>query len=274
MNPAIRAYLIVLFTLISAGWLAAKSAPKSKGPPNLELQVAALTALQELDLTADQLKQLEKIAEEIEPGKAPAAPPMSNDYRSAMSALRDALVADDDEKISDAQDKVDGIRDKEKLDPDHDVDPSESARKQSAAAIGILSSSQLAGFIAIHSEDVPDPVETLVDAVVQSHDKPDEYAAIKAEAVDQVSLLLAGFDKAAQQPIAQRAAEWIEQAHKAASSAEPDRTELESSARQIVGSPDPFLVLHHWMEREIAGLLANPELREALAERLKHPPAE
>ncbi len=39
---------------------------------------------------------------------------------------------------------------------------------------------------------------------------------------------------------------------------------LEADARKLVGGVDPVNCMRHWMENEMADLLANPELSQAI----------
>jgi hypothetical protein len=248
---------------------AAAKESASAGSEDLELQVAAMTKLHEMDLSAGQLKQLKAIAAQVEPGKAPAAAKASQAYRTALSSLRDALASGDDDKIDSAEDRVDTLRDQEKLAEPADPEISDSARKQATAATALLSLSQVASYVAANEDDIADPVEEMMDALDQLADKPgaEEYAGIRSELASEVSVLVAGLDKAAQEPVAKKVGEWLDGAHAAdPSSLDAKRGSYERSARQIVGKMDAFRALRRWMQREMATLLSNPALPGAIDE--------
>jgi hypothetical protein len=241
-------------------------------PGDLELEVAALAKLQEFDLTADQLKSLKQLAATVDAAMPPAQEKMSDAYRKALTDLRGALIDGDEEKIADAQDKVEDVRDEEDIDADPGLELTDSARKAAPDALLILTSNQVGSFLATHGSDVPDPVQTVVDAAEQIKEKPDtEFASIKKEACAQAALLVAGLDKTRQQPIVDKVAQWMDQAkaaRKAPATADPP--DFEKFAKAAFGKLDPMEVVRHWMQREMANLLANPELTSALTETLKN----
>jgi len=238
---------------------------------NLELEVAALTRLHDLELTNEQLQSFKKLAGEVTPGKAPAPGKMTPAYRNALAALRSALVQADEEKISDAQDKVDDLRDEQDIEPQTDVTISDSARKHTDEAMELLTATQIAAYLAEHSDDVPDALQTMLDAVDESPGMSEtDYASLKSEAAEQVAMLLVGLDPSAQEPIVKKVGQWLDRA-KAMTDADvkSKRPQLEQSAKEIVGKPDPMAQLRHWMEREMADLLSNPQTSAALAARVK-----
>ena len=249
-------------------------AKQAGGSDDVDLQVAALTSLQELDLTNEQLKRLKELAGAVIPGKRVGEPRQSDALKAALAELRDALAADDHDKIGDAQEKVGMAREQDKAVTAPEVEITESARQKAPDAIAILKASQLAGYFAAHQDDVPDPLQTMTDALDQIAEAaaPEEYAAIRTETSGQVALLLAGLDPAAQQPIAQKVGQWLDKAHAMdAGKRTAHRPALEQAAKELVGHPDPFQALRHWSEREMASLLSNPALPFALDKQLANP---
>lgn len=274
MSARLAIVVVAIFAgLVASGPAFGKPAAAKEsagaGSDDLELQVAAMTKLHEMDLSPGQLKQLKTIAAQVEPGKAPAATKPSQAYRTALSSLRDALGSGDDDKIDSAQDRVDTLRDQEKLSDPADPEISDSARKQASAATALLSLSQVASYVASNEDDIADPVDQMMDALDQLADKPsaEEYAGIRSELASEVSVLVAGLDKAAQEPVAKKVGEWLDGAHAAdPSSLDAKRGSYERSARQIVGKTDAFHALRNWMQREMATLLSNPTLPAAIDE--------
>jgi hypothetical protein len=245
---------------------AAQQAKEGTGD-ELEMLVAAMSKLHDMDLSAGQLKQLKTMAEQVEPGKAPAAAKASAAYRTALAALRDALAADDDDKIDAAQDRVDALREQEKLPDSPDPEISDSARKQAPAAAALLSLGQVASYVAANEDDIVDPVEQMMDALDQLVDKPGdaEYAGIRSELASEVAVLVAGIDKGAEEPIAKKVAEWLDGARAAdPASLDAQRDGYERAARKIVGKSDAFRSLRYWTQREMALLLSNPALPAAI----------
>lgn len=238
----------------------------------LELQVAALTTLNDLDLSPEQMRALRKLSQGAA-GKPIAvnSARLTDDYRAALTSLRDALVADDDEKIADAEDKVDQIRDDEEIDPESDVEMSDSARKVAPEALKILTTSQIAAYLGEHADDVPSPLETMLDALDDCRGtSAADFNGLRSEAADQVALLVAGLDPKAAKPVADKVSEWLDKARTMSDRDFKAKSgELNESARQIVAGYDPVEGLRHWMEGEMADLLSNPQTRWALNARLK-----
>jgi hypothetical protein len=263
-----RAFSMVVCLAVSALLTpSSQAAPRQGGPvvASLELQVDALEKIRDLDLTPDQCVALKKQAAGA--ATRPAAhPETAPGYRAALTALRDALAEGDDDKISDARDKVEQIQDEQMMaDVGPDIEPTEAACKVAPHVLATLSASQVAGYISEHSDDVPDAWKTMLDALEQARDKPADYAALREEATRQVALLLVGVDRAAGEPIEQKVGQWLDRAHAMSDEDfKAKRTEVEETARQIVGHPDPFDQVRHWMQREVADLLSNPELGNAI----------
>jgi uncharacterized protein YbaA (DUF1428 family) len=269
MIRTLPAFLLTATLMIC---LDARFAPAQTSPPtnDLEFQVAALTTLDELDLTTEQLKSLQTLARDAA-AKTPLPPAEGNDqYRAALLALRDAFVAGDDEKIEPAQEKVEDLRDSRNIEPDLDIADTDQARAKAAAALKLLTSSQIAAYIAAYADDVPDAEQTISDALDQCKDGSDTvFAAMRDEASEQVGLLLAGMDQAKSKVAAQKVADLLDKARKMTAAAlESHRAELDREAKRIVGGADSFDELHHWMLGEMADLLSNPRLATVLSARI------
>jgi len=234
----------------------------------LENQVAALTTLDELDVSGPQLKQLRTLAKDT--GAAPSAddtqPKVSSEYHTALLALRDALVAGDDDKIDDAQDKVEDLRDSQNIDPDQDYDITDPARLKAKSVLKLLNSSQIANYIALHADEVPDATEVIEDALDQCKDATaDDFASLRDEAADQVGMLSAGLDQTAAKVVEQKVTDLLNRARAMTQDQfDASRSQLDAGARQITRNIDSFEALHHWMLREMADLLSNPQTAGAL----------
>jgi hypothetical protein len=256
--------------LPSSGAIGTDAKPSASPPiAELEFQVAALATLNDLSLTSVQLQAFQKLSADTA-AKLPKITAKGNAaYHTALLALRDALVAGDDEKIAEKQDAVDDLRDKQNIDPQTDVDITQAAAGKAATALKLLSSSQIARYLAIHDADVPDATETILDALDQCHGISDaDYAALRDEAADQVALLAAGQDSA--EGISAKVRDLLDRARKLdAEKFKAQRADFDAEAHQITQDVDSMDALRNWMEREMADLLSNPTISEALAARIK-----
>ncbi|HTL28714.1 MAG TPA: hypothetical protein VL282_05830 [Tepidisphaeraceae bacterium] len=237
----------------------------------LVYDVAALERLQQLDVSAEQLRAIDKLAVGVKPQALPDKMKLTDEYRSALSEYRKAMISGDEDKISTAEDKVGEIKEKNEDSPDAEIDATESARHAAPELLSLLRPSQIAGYVSEHSDDVPDPLQTMLDALDEIQGKDgDDYTSVKEEASDQVALLLAGLDPAAQAPIAKKVGDWIDSAHKlSADELKTKHASLEASAKEIVKQPDPIQCLRNWLLRDLADLLANPQLHDVITARLK-----
>ncbi len=261
--------VLVAGALCSVAAVSSAKPPKAEPPKQrvdeLEYEVVALQSLRELDVTPEQLAVLAAAAVKSA-GKAPGLPPATAEFKAALSAYADALAVGDDDKIGDAEEKVDDLRDSLQVDPPPEVPATDGARAEADRVVALLTPAQLAGYVAEHSDEVPDPVQTLLDAAesMRSADAG-EQASVKAEAAKQFGMLVAGVDPAAAAPVAAAAEQWLGKAQKMS---DPDfeagRAELTKQAKAMVVTVDSFAVLRHWMDRELVDLLANPQLGPAV----------
>jgi hypothetical protein len=255
------------------GALRAGDTTEPSGTADLELQVAALNTLDELDVTPEQLKQLSVMAAETagtaapDPGTAKG----SAEYHTALQALRDALANGEDDKVDDAQEKVDDLRENQNIDPNIDYDITDAAKTKAAAALKLMGTDQIANYISMHSDEVPDAAGTILDALDKCKDASDaDFASLRQEAADQVGLLAAGFDKTAADAIEQKVTTLLNRARQMPQKQfDAGRDELDRRAHQITKSVDSFKGLQYWMAREMADLLSNPQIQTVLADRIK-----
>ena len=266
---ALIASLLIIPFLIAAAPTSQRQQPRQLGEANdPRLRAEALDMLYELDLNADQLRALEKLAA---PGKADPPARLGKKLRSAVNDLCDALARGDDDKIADLQDKVDELSDAANID-DAYVEPSDAAKSNAAGAIKLLTAGQLASFIAVYADDVQGPAELLIDAMddARGGGNDAEYKDLRADTADEVVALTRG-PAARDAKLADAVGTFLDRVRKLSDADYKSKHDaLEDEARKIVGPVDPMTALHHWVEEEFAHLLSNPELGEAVHARIKH----
>jgi hypothetical protein len=263
--------------MLMAGVLATSSFAKPPKPAEspkvqvgeLEYQIVALKLLRQLNPTGDQVQAM--LAVSAASGGKPAVIPVAPaEFKTALSEYADALAEGDDDKIGTTEDRVDDLRDELKIDAPPDPLPTEGARAAADKIVAKLSPAQLAGYLAEHADEVPDPVGTLIDAADQSRAATaDEFAAVKSEAAEQFGMLVGGVDPAASAPLATAAADWLEKVKRVPDKDyEAGRDQRVRDVRAMTHDVDSFVVLRHWMDREMVDLLSNPQLAVSL-KRLK-----
>jgi hypothetical protein len=243
----------------------------ARGLPHVQLQVAALVQIQDFQFTAEQLKDLKKIAGELTPGKVTSAGRLRADYSVALSEYRRALIEGDPEKMATAQQKVQEARDKEKIDPEPTIEISATARRRASEVLDLLTPVQVAGYIANHVDEVPDPVQTMLDSLEELPGKSDaEYETMKKSVTELVAILMHGMNSSEQSQTIEKVGAWLDSA-RAINETElaSHHTVLEKAARDIVGHTNSMDCLRHWIERDLADLLSNPDLPRVLTERIR-----
>jgi Spy/CpxP family protein refolding chaperone len=266
------AWIVALPLFVTAATAAAPASQRQprqadeQNDPRLKAQ--ALDTLYELNLTADQLKAVEKLAA---PTKADPQPKLGRKLRNAVNDLCDALAKGDDEKIADLQDKVDELTDAANVD-DAVVELSDTAKTKAADVTSLLTAAQLANFIAVYADDVQGPAELLIETMDDARGGGDdaEYKDLRSDTVDEVIALTKGV-AAKDEKLADAVAAFLDRVHKLSDADYKARhTALEEEARKLVGPLDPVTVVRHWVEEEFATLLSNPQLADAIHARLPH----
>jgi hypothetical protein len=277
--------------------------PKAKPPPDpaaavdlpddaniASLRVSAMDTIYELDLTTAQLHVLHGLAAETADSGARSAATVTPQFLATLKDLQSALLdASDDQRIAKLRNQIIDMADGPDIHLDNDIVTTERARAKSAIGCGQLKASQIAAYIAVHAEEVSDPLELMMSAAdglqelhADATQKPDARSDAKASdpaadadsAIQETSLtvgyLVAGMDSAKAHAVTQQAAQWLRNAN-SLSDAEfaQRRTALEESAKKIVGDLPPMQVLDNWMQDQMAILLSNPQLPEAIEAILK-----
>ena len=135
MRPPIVCVALLLalspFSIAAAAPAPAAGSGQGGAGGDLRLKAAALDIIYDLELTPDQLHDLEKLAQ------GAAAPQARHDrypqaLRKALNEWCDALARSDDDKVDDLQEKVEQAEEEAKLDP-VDIDATEPAKKKAPA---------------------------------------------------------------------------------------------------------------------------------------------
>jgi hypothetical protein len=250
-----------------------KSAPQIS-LNNLSMEVAALQALHQLNLDHAQLEKLQKLAEgtaqkdqERKAGKA------SKEYRDNLQALRKALTAaNDGEAIAKLNDDLDALHDKEKPVFNDRVDLTEAARKRGPEAYRLLKANQLAAYLGQIADNVANPLELVAKALDEVREfSEEEWKENHGAIAEDIARTVAGLDSARAKQASDQVTALLVRARKLAKADfQKQQADLEQTARKIVGNAGAETVLRNHVEYELALLLANPRLPQALRARLKN----
>ena len=256
----------------------AKKKPPAPPPSDLpadlnvaSLRVGAMQTLYELDASPEQLHLIRKAAAGSGVRDTSDRPPAkgADKLAKALSDLREALVdpKPDDAKIAAARNALADATGEADVTLDDAVHPSAAAVAAAVTAGRAFTAGQLAAYLAAHADQVVGPAERLTNGLAEVRDAPPDGldAAVKQVSVE-VGQLAAGPDApAAADAVAAKAADWL-RANRANPPAETteERSKVEAAARTVVGSVPPVEGLGHWFDIEMAQLLANPQLPEAV----------
>jgi hypothetical protein len=242
--------------------------------PVLELclDVQALRMLYLLRIDGDQAKKLQVIAKEIAaPDRERDKPRVSDDYRRVLVGLREALAADNEEKVEELEDRLSELTDTEGPELDDGVNVTAVARRRVPEAVRLLRPQQLASYFGSTAEEIGDPQERLVAALQELRsDKAVDWEDSRDDLADDLGWLLGGLDAARAKTVREEVTALVNKAHKLHDDAfAKQKADLEQEARAIGADVGSMKVLQHAVERTLARLLSNPRLVPALEARLK-----
>jgi hypothetical protein len=249
----------------------AGQAPAVADPNDLSMRINALQTMYELDLSTDQLKFLRGASITLGQKRERTQAKSTAKLTAALNDLHQALLKQDGSKISELKEKVDELQENPEVDLDDDVKPTDAARARAPDVLKHIKASQIAAYLAEHADEVADPVEQMMDALleIREADAQDVDGEIE-DTSNEVGRLVAGLDSAKAKQIAEHVTAWL-QTNKSLKDDDfaKKRDALEESARRIAGEAPPMQVLSNWMETELAELLSNPQLPAAIEEMLE-----
>lgn len=234
----------------------------------LQLEVDALSTLNDLKLTPEQLSSLKDLASDTAGSLSEKPAAISDAYKTALSDMREALLSKDQDKIDSAQDKMDDLQDKEDPDSDPAVDQSSDAKTKAETLIKMLSVDQVANFVSQNADDIDNPTQLLLDAMHQCRGmSKDDFEGLRDDTAQELGVYAAGVNPAKPSGMISRVNRLLNKVHSlSADDYNDQQSSLEDDARKLVGGLDPVLTLRHWLEDEMADLLSNPQLPQAIDE--------
>jgi hypothetical protein len=238
----------------------------------ISLQISALQILYLLKSTPEQLETLSKLAGETAPKpQARKQASVSGKHRKILTDLRKALLDADDDKITKLSEELKELQDKEEVDLDDAVQVVEAARKRLPEVLRLYNARQLANYVGSLGDDFPDPVDRLNGAFLDSRTlSGDDWTKVRKQVSETLGWLVAGRDADASAMVAKEVASLLEKAHDLdEDDYKKQREDLQAAGKKLVGQVEPIEVIRHFLEREAAELLSNPELPRVLEERLK-----
>jgi hypothetical protein len=148
---------------------------------------------------------------------------------------------------------------------DDQVEPTGPALAKAVGVCRKLKASQVAAFLASHADEISDPVERMVEGAEEVRlAAPNEAANIARKIANDVGHMVAGLDQDKSNAVAAKVTDWFKTSAPKDELTDARRAALEQSAAKVVGDVTNIDVLDHWLQSEIAVLLSNPQLPEAI----------
>ena len=256
--------LLGIAILVLALPITATQQSGSSNVNDLSMEITALETLHDLELTPAQLSALSKLAKEsASKGEHREAAKASPAVTNAFKAFQAALSKGDDGPIGDCRQKLDAIMEKEQPELDTDINITDAARSNAAAALALLSVRQLATYVG--SQELADPAELLVEGIDQlrtlkDKEREDELTTL----ADEVTTLISGLD--GDDKTREKVVAFLKKAGDIKGDADlaKQKRSLEKAAKQIVGDTTNLDVIGHIAEKGMAELLSNPRLEAAI----------
>ena len=249
------------------------------------LRVSAIDTIYELDLSVAQLNALRGIANQTADATARSPGAVTPQFLSTLKEFQTALLeAKDDQQIAKLRNQVIDMVDNPDIHLDTDIVTTARARAKASAACAQLKASQIAAYLAVHAEEVSDPVELMMsaaDSLQEMHgdaggksdkaaDTGDDAESAIADASLSVGYLVAGTDDTKAHAVTQQVSQWLGASDKLTDAEFATRRQsMEDSAKKIVGDIPPIQVLNNWMMEQMAILMSNPQLPQAIDAILK-----
>jgi hypothetical protein len=257
--------LALLAILCPAARLFAQTAAKNDAV-KLELEVDALAALNDLQLSSEQAAALRDLASDTAAKVDQSSGPVDADYQAALAEVRLAILSRNDDRIDQAQDKLTDLAQKRDADSEPDIDDSDVAKAKAPGFLKSLAASQIAHYLAQNADNVENPGDVLVDALHQCRNLSDaDFEVLRDDTAEEIGLLAGGLVPTKPPQIIQKTTRFLNRCRRlSAQEFQTQQSALEDEARKLVEGLDPIQCLRHWMEGELADLLSNPQLQTAL----------
>jgi hypothetical protein len=245
------------------------------------LRISAMDTIYELDLSVQQLNALRAAATgtaattKRTPGQA--TPQLLAALKNFQTAL---LAGKDDAQVAKLRNQVLDLANGDDVQLDNGIVTTAAARTKASGLCLQLKASQLAAYLAVHADEVSDPQELMMitaDGLQDVRSDPAEKAdaatisqGMIQDTASTVGALVAGMNDVQAQAIAQRVTDWLRSVDTMTTPIfAKQRQTLEDSAGKIVGNMSPVAVLNNWLDQQMAILLSNPQLPDAIDAILK-----
>lgn len=230
------------------------------------MRVHAVDMLYELDLSPEQLRQLGSLSAAGEQKRTPAI--ADEKLATAMTDFYRALLArEEDEDIAKLRNHLTELQTDDSVHLDDEVKPNEKAREKAPIVGRKLGPGQIAAYLASHADQIADPQDKMVGILTEIQDTPSAGDAddLLRETAEEIGRLVAGQDLKKADEMTAKVNDWLNTNRKLTDEQlTTQQMELVASARKLLGDVPPMDIISHWFDNEIATLLSNPQLPQAI----------
>jgi hypothetical protein len=238
-------------------------------PSDLALRNQALNVLDGLQLSDNQLDVVHGALDHLSLAGEPIDADVINttidknaDCVAAINRLYTDSAAGDEEQASSDLDQVYRLEDKYEVNFDPTVVVSDDARVQAKVIFDALTPRQIAQYLAVRGQVVPDPSQILISALDQcrhlSDADFDEYARCLGE---RLSVLVNGLDAPPANGVSRQVKALLREARPLSDEDfASQKDDLQSRAGSAVAC-DPIELIQHAIEWDLANFMANPQAK-------------
>jgi hypothetical protein len=247
---------------------------KARAEPDLNilsLEVSALETLDSLEVTIGQLNFLEKTAPQTankigQRTRDKASPA----YRKALMEYHAALVKKaDEEKLEELHEKLGGLNDSDPAELADGWELTDAACQHVPELLRRLTATQVGSYIG--TQTIGDPLTSIQEALDKSQDRnlsDEDWNDTRDEAADEVAQMLTGIDLKKAEKVSKEVTALLNSARQLkGADFTRERPKLVGKARALIGRVGPLDVIRNTIEYDLANLLSNPRLAQAVATR-------
>jgi hypothetical protein len=233
------------------------------------MRLHAADVIYELDLSTEQISQLRSASEDAASDSKRTAAGNNEKLAGAFGDFYKSLLthADDQDIAKLRNQAAEIVADDDNLHLDDEVEPTDTARSKAGAFTKQLTAGQIAAYMASHADQVADPAERMFALLIELHDSDspaDADTEIKQTSTE-VGMMIAGQDAKASAAVADKVVAWVKTNRELTDDQLAGKhADLLASAKKMLGDVPPMDILSHWMDNEMATLLSNPQLPQAI----------
>jgi hypothetical protein len=237
---------------------------------DVALRVEALSVMDGLQLTSDQFDAVQNViggmtdaGEVIDAGAIDDMLAEHPAFRETMDQLyKDYILSDDDQVLGDRS-RLLQLQDKYRCSVVPTIGVTDEARAQASQIYALLTPGQIASYLAVRGQSVPDPTAILMSGLEESRHLSDSaFSAYRDNLSARMAILTLGMQSADQDSVIGEVDDLLERA-RPLSDADfaVQRLDFLQSAQRLAARCAPIDLLRHAIKWDLATFLSNPQAK-------------